>query len=83
MGHGMKEQGFEQGCTFGVLDSPADHAPSDKTAAEDVENDVEIEIKPFHWPHQFGVRHFKLSPGQFDPGQAGPRVIPTCTDQHP
>ena len=78
-GHGVGKQGFEQGCTFGVLDTPADDA-----AAEDVENDVKIELRPFHRPHQLAVRHFKLSPGQFDPGQARPRLTPrTRPDRAP
>ena len=32
-----------------IGDTPADHA-----AAEDVEDDVEIEVTPFGWPHQLG-----------------------------
>jgi len=55
-----------------MLDAPADHA-----AAEDVEDDIEVEAGPFHRPHQFGVQRFKLSPGQFDPGRAGSRLTPT------
>ena len=47
-GHGVGKQGFEQGCTFGVLDTPADHA-----AAEDVENDVKIPGKFFSFNHRF------------------------------
>jgi len=39
LAHGVGKQGFEQGRTFGVLESPADDA-----AATDVEDDVEIEI---------------------------------------
>jgi len=42
-GHGVRKQGFEQGRTFGVLDTPADDAPSDKTAVTDVEDDVKME----------------------------------------
>ena len=48
-GHGDLEQGFELNGTFGMLDAPADHA-----ATEDVENDIEVEVRPFHRPHQFG-----------------------------
>jgi len=35
-----------------------------------------METGPFHRSHQLGVRRFKLSPGQFDPGNAGPRLTP-------
>ena len=48
-GHGVGKQGFEQGCTFGVLDAPANDA-----ATEDVEDDVEMETGPFHGSYQRG-----------------------------
>jgi len=69
--HCIYEQFLELAGTFGVLDAPADNA-----AATDVEDDIEIEVGPLHWSHQLGVRRFKLSPGQFDPGDAGPRLTP-------
>ena len=69
--HGALEQGLELAGTFGVFDPPARDA-----AAIDVEDDIEIEVRPFHRPHQLGVRRFKLSPGQFDPGRARPRLTP-------
>ena len=47
-----------------------------ETAATDVEDDVKMETGPFHRSHQLGVRRYKLSPGQFDPGNAGPRLTP-------
>ena len=47
--HGVLEECFELNGTFRMLDAPAHHA-----AAEDVEDDVEIEVGPFHRPHQFG-----------------------------
>ena len=37
--HGILEQGFELNGTFRMLDAPADNPP-----AEDVENDVEVEV---------------------------------------
>src|SRR5271170_316145 len=43
------EQWLEQGRTFHIGHTPADHA-----SAEDVEDDVEIEIRPFRRPHQLG-----------------------------
>jgi len=46
-GDGILEQWTEQGRGFSIGDAPADDA-----AAEDVEDDVEIEIGPFCWPHQ-------------------------------
>ena len=46
---GVVEQRPEQRGAFGIGHAPADHA-----AAEDVENDVEIEVAPLRWPHQFG-----------------------------
>jgi len=75
-GHGVGKQGFELGRTFYVLDTPFNDALSDKTAATDVKDDVKMETGPFHRSHQLGVRRFKLSPGQFDPGNAGPRLTP-------
>ena len=47
-----------------------------RQSAACAEPDVEIETGPFHRSHQLGVRRFKLSPGQFDPGIAGPRLTP-------
>ena len=75
-GHGVGKQGFEQGCSFGVPDPPADDA-----AVEDVEDDVEIKTGPFHGsyqrgPHQLGVRRFKLSPGPFAPAKPGRGSLP-------
>ena len=46
--HGILEECFELNGTFRMLDAPADH-----TAAEDVENDIKVEIGPFDRPHQF------------------------------
>ena len=46
--HCVDEQFLELGGAFGVLDAPADHA-----AAEDVEDDIEIEVGPFHRTLQF------------------------------
>jgi len=51
-GHRVDEQCFELAGTFGVLGASADNAPFDKTAAIDIEDDVEIEPGPFHRPHQ-------------------------------
>ena len=48
-GDGVVEQRPEQHGAFGIGDTPADGA-----AAEDVEDDIEIEVGPFGWPHQFG-----------------------------
>ena len=55
LGHGVEKQGFEQGCTFGVPDPPADdppadHAPSDKTAAKDVGDDVSVPSRLYPMP---------------------------------
>lgn len=47
--HGVLEECFELNGTFRMLDAPADDA-----AADDVEDDVEIEVRPFDRPHQFG-----------------------------
>ena len=52
-GHGVGKQGLKQGRTFGVFDPPSNDAPSDKTAATDVEDDVEMETGPFHRSRQF------------------------------
>jgi len=49
LAHGVGKQGFEQGRTFRGLNTP-----SDDTATEDIEDDIEIEIGPFHRSHQFG-----------------------------
>ena len=43
------EQWPEQRGAFSIGDTPADHA-----AAEDVEDDVEVEVAPFGWSHQLG-----------------------------
>ena len=43
------EQWPEQRGAFSIRHAPADHA-----AAEDVEDDIEIEVRPLGWPHQFG-----------------------------
>ena len=50
-------------------------------AAEDVEDDVEMETGPFHGsyqrgPHQLAVRRFKLSPGPFAPAKPGRASLP-------
>ena len=45
---GVIEQRREQGGAFAVGDAPADDS-----AAEDVDDDVEIEVRPFRRPHQF------------------------------
>ncbi len=46
--HRVDEQFLELGGAFRVLDAPANHP-----AAEDVEDDIEIEVGPFHGAHQF------------------------------
>ena len=43
------EQRLEQNSALGIGDAPADDA-----AAEDVEDDIEIEVAPLGWPHQLG-----------------------------
>ncbi len=63
LAHGIEEQCLEQGRTFRVLDPPADNAPSDQTATEDVEDGVEIETGPFHRPHQRGPHQLGDVPG--------------------
>ena len=47
-GDGIVEQRREQGRAFPVGD-----APTDDSAAEDVDDDVEVEVRPFRRPHQF------------------------------
>jgi len=42
LGEGVVEQGLEQAGALGIGDAPADDP-----AAEDIENDVEIEVAPF------------------------------------
>ena len=74
IGSGPMARGFELKGTFRVPDAPANNP-----AAIDVETDIEGEAGPFHRPHQFGVRRCKLSPGQFDPGDARPRLTPSTT----
>jgi hypothetical protein len=49
LGDGVLQQRLEEGGTFAIGDAPADHA-----AAEDVEDDVEVEVAPLGWPHQLG-----------------------------
>ena len=49
LGDGVIEQYFEQGGVFGISNIPAD----DPTA-EDVDDNVEIEICPLGWSHQLG-----------------------------
>ena len=46
---GILEQWFEQGSPFGVCDTPANDS-----AAEDVNDDVKVEIGPFFRTHQLG-----------------------------
>jgi hypothetical protein len=48
-GDGVVEQRLEQRGALCIGDAPANHA-----ATEDVEDDVEIEVTPFGWPHQLG-----------------------------
>ena len=48
-GGGVLEQRGEQGGAFPIGDTPADDAP-----AENVDDDVEIEVGPFGWSHQLG-----------------------------
>ena len=60
LGDRIVQQWLEQRSTFRVGHTPADHAP-----AKDVEDDVEIEIRPFRRPHQLGVsrpEEFHLRP---------------------
>ena len=47
--HRVDEQFLELGGAFRVLDAPANHP-----AAEDVEDDIEVEVGLFHRPHQLG-----------------------------
>jgi len=49
LGDGVPQQRLEEGGSFDIGDAPADHA-----AAEDVEDDVQVEIAPLGWPHQLG-----------------------------
>jgi hypothetical protein len=49
LGDRVIEQQLEQGGAFCIGDAPADHA-----AAEDVEDDVEIEVAPLAGSHQLG-----------------------------
>ena len=44
---GVVEQGFEQRSAFSIGD-----APGDDPAAENIDDDIEIEIAPFRGPHQ-------------------------------
>src|SRR5271166_339750 len=48
LGDGVVEQGFEQRGAFSVGD-----LPGDDPAAENINDDVEIEVAPFHRSHQF------------------------------
>jgi len=47
LGRSILEQHLEQSGVFGIGDTPADDA-----AAEDVDDDIEIEIGPLCRPHQ-------------------------------
>ena len=47
LGEGVIEQRLEQGGALGIGDAPADDP-----AAEDVEDDVEVEVGPFRRSHQ-------------------------------
>jgi len=49
LGDGVLQQRLEEGSTFDIGDAPADDA-----AAEDVEDNVEVEVAPLGWPHQLG-----------------------------
>ena len=49
LGTGFFDKLFGECCGFLRRDHPADDI-----AAEDVQDDVEVEIAPFGWPHQFG-----------------------------
>ena len=49
LAHGVGKHGFEQGRTFRVFDPPAADA-----ATEDVGDDIETKIRPFHRPHRLG-----------------------------
>src|ERR1017187_5580299 len=44
---GVVEQGFEQRGAFSIGD-----APGDDPAAENIDDDIEIEVAPFRGPHQ-------------------------------
>ena len=48
LGDGVVEQGFEQRGAFRVGD-----LPGDDPAAENIDDDIEIEVAPFRRPHQF------------------------------
>src|SRR5947209_18986674 len=45
---GVVKHLLEEDGVFGIGDTPADDA-----AAEDVEDDIQVEIRPFAWSHQF------------------------------
>ena len=49
LGESLVKQGLEQGSIFRVGDTPANDA-----AAEDVEDDIQVEIRPFGRSHQLG-----------------------------
>src|SRR3954453_23147979 len=49
LGKGVVKKGLEQGGVFSIGDTPADDA-----AAEDVEDNVQVEIRPFGRSHQLG-----------------------------
>jgi len=46
---GVVEQGLEQRGAFSIGD-----APGDDPAAENIDDDIEIEVAPFRGPHQLG-----------------------------
>ena len=47
LGGGVLEQRHEQRGAFSVSDAPANDS-----AAENIDDDVEVEVRPFGWPHQ-------------------------------
>ena len=49
------EQFLEHSGIFSIGNTPADNA-----AAEDVDDDIEIEISPLRWPHQSGESHLEF-----------------------
>lgn len=49
LGHCVVEQSLEQDSAFSVSDTPADNF-----VAENIDDDVEIEIGPFRGPLEFG-----------------------------
>ena len=49
LGDGVIEQGLEQRGAFSVS-----NAPGDDPAAENIDDDVEIEVAPLRWAHELG-----------------------------